>query len=229
VGGFIPFSLLDYPGRVAAVIFTRGCNFRCPYCHNPLLLPEDAPSPGLSEAGILNFLSTRAGMLEGVVISGGEPTIHDGLPAFIREIKSMGFMVKLDTNGSNPGSLSFLLGSGLIDYVAMDVKAGPEAYQHAAGVPVERERILESVRLVKNLPEHEFRTTLFPGMAFPSDLLAITGMLREEKATAHYVIQNFRPGNCLDSRLNGQEPFTEERMLAFRDMVLPFFSSVSMR
>ncbi len=173
IGGFIPFSLLDYPGRIAAVIFTRGCNFRCPYCQNPELVSGDSSHPGIGESEILHFLSTRVEKLDGVVISGGEPTWHDDLAGFIRELKSMGFMVKLDTNGGNPEHLALLIESGLLDYIAMDVKTDPARYSQALRAAVEKEKLLESVRLIRDCPDYEFRTTVVPGIVDTADLLVI--------------------------------------------------------
>ncbi|OQX50761.1 MAG: anaerobic ribonucleoside-triphosphate reductase activating protein [Candidatus Cloacimonas sp. 4484_209] len=129
IGGFQKVSLIDYPGKICAIVFTRGCNFRCPYCHNPeLVLPENY-SPLIPEEEIFSFLEKRRGKLDAVEITGGEPTLQEDLTEFIRKIKEMGFLVKLDTNGSFPSVLEKVIYSGLVDYIAMDVKAPLEKYR----------------------------------------------------------------------------------------------------
>lgn len=159
IGGFVKSSLVDYPGKVAAVIFTQGCNFRCPYCHNPeLVYPEFFTEP-IPFDSIFNFLKERRGLLDGVVFCGGEPTLQEDLLNKILRIRSLGYSIKLDTNGSNPDVLAEAL--PYVDYVAMDIKApfGP-AYSHACGITVDDYEICRSMLLVRSagLP-YEFRTT----------------------------------------------------------------------
>ncbi|MHC9543404.1 MAG: anaerobic ribonucleoside-triphosphate reductase activating protein [Vulcanimicrobiota bacterium] len=229
LGGFIPFSLLDYPGRIAAVIFTSGCNFRCPYCHNPELVSGDASRQGLESSEILNFLSGRTSLLDGVVISGGEPTVHQDLADFTGRVKSMGYLVKLDTNGSNPGCLGFLIKSGLLDYIAMDIKTVPERYPEVVKAPFESESLMKSIRLVRDSPDYEFRTTVVPGLTGLEDLSAIASLLSSEGADRNYVLQGFRPGRCLDSLLNNIKPFSEETLRRFMEGIRHHFGAVSLR
>lgn len=169
-GGLQKFSLSDYPGKVAAILFTQGCNFACPYCHNGRLIPlhPRSTSGEVSEREIVEFLKSRVGKLQGVVITGGEPTIHRDLPGFIRMLKGMGYAVKLDTNGSNPAMLEQLLDEGLVDCVAMDIKARWNNYERLTGVPVDVSRIQRSMELIaKSGVEHIFRTTIVPGLHGP--------------------------------------------------------------
>lgn len=158
--GIQKLTLLDYPGRVACTVFLNGCNFRCPYCHNAELLGD--AEPVMSVEGLLSFLQKRRGILDGVCITGGEPTLHPELSELIRSIRALGFAVKLDTNGYRPEVLGALLGEGLLDYVAMDLKNGPEAYAQTVGLPaVELDRVGESIRfLLDSGTEFELRTTV---------------------------------------------------------------------
>ncbi len=179
IGGFQRFSLSDFPGRSAALVFTQGCNFKCPWCHNASLIPcSPVTETVFSEDPILEFLVSRAGMLDGVVITGGEPTVQPDLPDFARRIKSLGYAVKLDTNGSRPRMLSRLFGEGLVDYVAMDVKAPIVRYSALAGIQAPVEAVSESISLIAGSGiGHEFRTTLVDGMLSESDIPAIRSLL----------------------------------------------------
>ena len=184
-------TLLDYPGRVAATIFTFGCNFRCPYCHNMNLVEPEYKPEILSRGEILSFLRKRAGVLEGVCITGGEPTINPELVEFIREIKELGYCVKLDTNGTNPGMIRELIEEGLIDYAAMDIKTGFSDYERVAGVSrPDIESISQSIELLINgdFP-YEFRTTLCRQYHTPQIMEEIGSMIRASKS---YYLQSFR-------------------------------------
>ena len=163
INGLIKTTLLDFPGRVACTVFTSGCNFRCPFCHNAsLVVPEKIEEPSLSEQDFFDFLHSRKHKLDGVCISGGEPLIYTDISSFISKIKTMDFEVKLDTNGTYPDRLKALIDEGLMDYVAMDIKSAPDTYPDAIGIleaPIEA--ITESVNLLmKGTIPFEFRTTL---------------------------------------------------------------------
>ena len=171
-------SLLDYPNKVSCILFTRTCNFRCPFCHNGLTLLEDHTSFVPFEE-IISFLKKRQGVLDGVVISGGEPTLMPDLIEKIRVIKNLGYLVKLDTNGTNPNILLDLLDEGLIDYVAMDIKNSPSKYPLTAGAKVEMDKILRSIEILKNSNiDHEFRTTLIAEHHTELDMVAIGKLLK---------------------------------------------------
>lgn len=161
ITGLQKMTLLDFPGRIACTVFLQRCNFRCPFCHNSDLLgPSDESAIAVEE--LLSFLKKRKGMLDGVCITGGEPTVQRDLPDLLRDIKALGYPVKLDTNGSNPAMLKALVGEGLVDYVAMDIKNSREAYAHTAGVPgLAMEKIEESMAfLLEGTVDYEFRTTV---------------------------------------------------------------------
>lgn len=205
IGGFQRFSLSDYPGHVAAIVFTQGCNFRCPFCHNGALIPREAEGGGaVAESLVLEYLGSRVGRLDGVVVTGGEPTLQPDLASFLGKLKSMGYAVKLDTNGSRPGVVRDLLLRGVVDFFAMDVKAPLTRYDRLAGVPVAAERIRESISLIagSGLP-HEFRTTHVPALLDEVDLRGI------ERLVPHgspHRVQAFEPEHALDPALRGGRP-----------------------
>lgn len=184
-------TLLDYPGYVAATLFTGGCNMRCPFCQNSGLVLEPQSQPEIREQDILAFLQKRRGILEGVCITGGEPTLQPDLEGFIRRVKELNYLVKLDTNGYRPQVLRYLLEEELLDYVAMDVKASREHYSLACGLPeVKIELIEQSVELLKNcrIP-YEFRTTAVKGIHTAEEFTAIGEWLQGCKA---FYLQNYR-------------------------------------
>ncbi|MGB2983785.1 MAG: anaerobic ribonucleoside-triphosphate reductase activating protein [Candidatus Bipolaricaulia bacterium] len=189
--GWLPTTLIDYPGRVAATLFASGCNFRCPFCHNPeLVRPERVASlPILDEEEILSDLARRRGFLDGVVLTGGEPTLQRDLVAFAGRLKEMGYLVKLDTNGSHPAVVQTLIDGGLADYVAVDIKGPPDRYAEFAGVGANTEDVRQTVRIVTDGPiDYELRTTVAPGLT-ASDIEEIADWVRPAK---RYVLQAFR-------------------------------------
>lgn len=187
--GLQKLTLLDYPGRTACTVFTGGCNFRCPFCHNaPLVLPGREQEP-YTEEEVLSYLKKRAGLLDGVCVSGGEPTLQEGLDAFLRRVKALDYQVKLDTNGSRPEALRALLRQGLADYVAMDVKSSPEEYARACGVPVDLEKVNESIDLLlSGCVDYEFRTTVVAGLHTPQ---IIEQTARRIAGAKRYFLQAF--------------------------------------
>jgi len=162
IGGFQPFTLSDFPGHVAAIVFTQGCNWRCPYCHNRSLLKTRRPEQELiPETHVFDILHRRRNELDGLVITGGEPTIQEDLPRFIHKVHRMGLAIKLDSNGSRPGVIGRLLEEGLLDYIAMDIKAPLDRYESVVGHPVDIGPIQTSIELIKNSGiRHEFRTPM---------------------------------------------------------------------
>jgi pyruvate formate lyase activating enzyme len=179
LAGYAPFSLSDYPGKPAAVVFTQGCNFRCPFCHNrQLIRGPRAGIPGLPDSFVFEHLRRRQGRLGGVTVSGGEPTLQDDLEEFCRELQGLGLAVKLDTNGSRPEVLGRLLQAGVVDYVAMDVKAPLESYRRLAGVEVVPMAIAASVdTIARSGVAHLFRTTQVPGLVSPEDIERIRTLI----------------------------------------------------
>lgn len=198
--GVQAFTLIDFPKSIACIAFLPGCNFRCGYCHNPeFVLPErlkETQESWIDEDVFLSFLEKRRGLLDGVVISGGEPTIHAGLPNFIRRIREKGFKVKLDTNGSRPEVIGPLLDEHLVDYVAMDVKTSLDRYPELVGPCVRPEAIRESIALIRErAPDYEFRTTLVSEIHGDHELNGILDLVRDSR---RYALQAFRPGITLD-------------------------------
>lgn len=194
-GGIRKTSLIDYPGRVSCVVFASGCNFHCPYCHNPDLVNGNVRRR-FSEKEIFSFLARRKGLLDGVVLSGGEPTLQKDLPGVCRRIKDMGFSVKLDTNGGRPRVLEVLFSSGCIDYVAMDIKTDPQSYGPPIGDAHKAPAILESIRLIMEADvPYEFRTTCVRPFVDESIMERIASAIHGAK---RYVLQCFRFENLLD-------------------------------
>ncbi len=196
LGGLLKTSLSDFPGRVSAVVFVRGCNWRCPYCHNPDLVRGAEGRPwALDRDEVLGFLSRRLGRLGGVVVSGGEPTLQADLPAFLRQVKEMGNAVKLDTNGSRPRMLRRLLEEGLVDHVALDVKAPPERILDVAGRDADAATLRESIALVIGAGiEHEIRMTVAAPLVGPDD---VRGVAAAVAGARRLVLQPFVPGATL--------------------------------
>jgi len=195
-GGYLPASFLDWEGHVSAVIFVSGCNFRCPWCHNRDLVLGTAPD--LPMGDILADIRRRAKFLDGVVVSGGEPCMWPGIKPLLMALKETGLPVKLDTNGSLPDVLFELLAEKLVDFVAMDVKApfDAAALKKVAGVDVSPDDIRKSVSLIRShTPGYEFRTTYVSGLLTKEDLLSVRESLDDD---SHWVVQCFRPVNCLD-------------------------------
>ena len=219
-------TLLDFPERVAATLFTGGCNFRCPFCHNSGLLSGDAEA-AYSVREILQFLEKRKRILEGVCITGGEPTLQPDLEDFIRDIRSLGLAVKLDTNGYRPDVLKALCQKGLLDYAAMDIKAGRDRYETAAGIcGLDMKRIDESIRflLEGHLP-YELRTTVVRGIHEAEDFRQIGPWI---KGCRRYFLQAFKDsGDILVPQ--AYDAFSAEEMRAFMELVRPYAEEVSLR
>lgn len=218
IGGMLKFSLIDYPGKIAAVIFTQGCNFRCPYCHNrDLVLPEYFRKP-LPENEVMAFLQKRIGQIDGVVVTGGEPTIQPDLIRFLRDIKDLGYPVKLDTNGSRPGVIQEVLREKLVDYIAMDVKMPLEKYCLLTQERNCFENIRSSVKTIINSSVmHEFRTTLVKTLVDERDLPALTALIQGARK---YRLQNFIPRDTvLDKNLlrTAIKHFSEEEVAVLQE------------
>jgi len=202
IGGFQKLTLIDYPGAIATTVFTVGCSFRCPFCHNPELVKRGALGVEYSQKMEKEFfahLEKRKGKLEGVCITGGEPTVQPDIIEFIQKIKNLGYLVKLDTNGTRPDVLKKLLDQKLLDFVAMDIKHQIKKYDKATGVKGDKKRIKLSVGLIMNsgVP-YEFRTTVVPGIHEEKDFLEIAKWIKGAKA---YYLQEYREKIILDPKL----------------------------
>lgn len=228
LGGLQKTTLIDYPGKVAATVFTAGCNFFCAFCHNPsLVLVQKTPDfPFLSEEQFFWWLEKKIGLLEGICITGGEPTIHEDLPRFIENIKDLGFLVKLDTNGSNPKMLEELINNQLVDYIAIDVKVPLKRYPEVYPEMVDTDSIKRSVHLVQQVPEYEFRTTVVPYLLKEKDLLEIARWLNGSKK---YVLQQFRPQNTLNPEVSKLEPYSEKELRRFCELLKDYFEKCEVR
>ncbi|VAW12464.1 Ribonucleotide reductase of class III (anaerobic), activating protein [hydrothermal vent metagenome] len=201
IGGFLKFSLIDYPGKIAAVIFTQGCNLRCPYCHNSELVVPDSFCDPLSQEALFDFLRRRQSQLEGVVITGGEPTIHRDLCEFLKEIKKLSYSIKLDTNGTNPFVIERVIEQNLVDFIAMDVKASFLNYSRAVGVSINVNNIKKSIRLIQQSNIlYQFRTTIVDSWHSLEECQDIKNLINNDR---RYVTQPFVPGDkVLDQDLN---------------------------
>ena len=209
VGGYLPTSLLDWDGRVAAAVFTRGCNLRCPFCHNPELVLGRSES--LDPEEILGDLRRRRDFLDGVAVSGGEPCLQSGLASFLRRVVDLGLGVKLDTNGTLPQVLEPLLEEGLVDQVALDVKAPWGLYDRLSGVEGAAEKVKASLALLhRSGVDYELRTTWVPALLSEADLLELRDQMEGEP---RWVVQAFRPGRCLDPALDETAPASLDRMV----------------
>lgn len=219
--------MVDFPGKLAATVFTGGCNLRCPFCHNALLvnrLEENPETHSVEE--VLDFLKKRKGFLDGVVLSGGEPLLQSGVADFLAAIKAMGFAVKLDTNGCYPEKLKEILDRGLVDYVAMDIKNSREKYALTVGIPAfDITPIEQSVQLLKNSGiDYEFRTTIVKEFHTAQDLVSIGQWL---DGSPRYFLQQFvDSGDLVGSGCTAVEPL---ELQAFADLVRPYFKEVSLR
>ena len=226
IGGLQKLTLLDYPGKVACTVFLSGCNLRCPYCHNPgLVLPEQSEGSEIPEAEVLSFLERRKGKLDGVCITGGEPTLQLELPEFLEKLRRLGYAVKLDTNGTNPDMLEALAQEGLLDYAAMDIKNSPDRYAETCGGvdllgPVKRSAAL----LMAGAVDYEFRTTVCAPLHTPEEMAGIGRWLKGAK---RYFLQPFVDSGELVG--SGMKPLTKEEIEALRDSVLPDIPSTQIR
>jgi len=227
IKGLQKTSLIDYPGKLASVIFVGGCNFRCPFCHNSELVLNPEKVPDIPEDEIIAFLKSRKEWVEGVVITGGEPTIHKELPYFIEKVKALGIPVKLDTNGTNNLMLRQMMNAGFLDYIAMDIKAPPEKYEDAAGVAGGMMDIKESIAdIMSSRVKYEFRTTVLPKLHTEADMMEIGKWL---KGADKFVIQQFRPMTPIDHSYKFEKPYPREKLDAMAEKLRPFFKRVEMR
>ncbi len=231
IAGLQKMTLLDYPGRVACTVFLQGCNFRCPFCHNSDLLPGKG-APLMSDGELLTFLEKRKGLLDGVCITGGEPTLQKELPKLLQSIKALGYAVKLDTNGARPEVLKAVVEAGLVDYVAMDIKNSAERYAKTAGMQESMLRMVEqSIQyLFSGVVDYEFRTTV---VAELHDALSIQNMgawvqnLGEGKRAKRWYLQRFADRESV--LLSGLHAPQSAQMQQYAEKLAPYAECVSLR
>ncbi|MFO7895624.1 MAG: anaerobic ribonucleoside-triphosphate reductase activating protein [Candidatus Cloacimonadales bacterium] len=223
IGAIQKFSMIDYPGKLSAIIFTQGCNFRCPYCHNPELVQPNLFVKSLEEKQIFDFLKTRLNKLDAVCITGGEPTLHPDLPRFIAEIKALGFLVKLDTNGTNPAMLELLLKENLLDYIAMDIKAPLEEYRRVTKTEVEANTLRRSINLIEHgAAEYEFRSTLVSTLHTAQDVKKMAKSLGKAQK---YFLQKFVPSKTLDASYLSETTLSDA---TFKDIIQTMQSEIEL-
>ena len=225
IHGFQKLTLLDFPGRTACTVFLAGCNFRCPFCHNSLLVTEK-PDACMTDADLAAYLKKRRGLLDGVAITGGEPTLYPELDGLCRMIKELGYQVKLDTNGTNPGKLRALVSDGLVDYVAMDIKNSPEKYAETVGLEkFDMEPIYESVRLLMGgKTDFEFRTTVVRELHSAENFEKIGEWLKGDEK---YFLQNFADSEFVLQK--GLGSHSRETLRSFADIVRKNVPNVEIR
>jgi pyruvate formate lyase activating enzyme len=226
IKGLEKLSLIDYPDKTCAIIFVAGCNFRCPYCQNPNLINHEE-LPEIDEKKLLSWLKKRKKWLDAVCITGGEPTLYNDLPEFLKKIKQIGFLIKVDTNGTNPEMLRRLIDDSVLDYIAMDIKAPLEKYKDVVNSDVDLNKIQKSVDIIRDSKiEYEFRTTIVPGLLSAGDVLTICNWLKGSK---RFYIQQFRPVTTLDKKYESVSPYTQEELETFGKMAKPFFTICGVR
>lgn len=226
ISGLQKLAMVDFPGKLAATVFTGGCNLRCPFCHNAPLVNRVAETPELSEEDVLAFLKSRKGLLDGVVLSGGEPLLQHDAADFLKKVRELGFAVKLDTNGCFPQVLADILQQELVDYVAMDIKNCREKYAQTVGIPgFDITPVEESVRLLQNSGiNFEFRTTVVKKFHTAADIQAIGEWCQ---GAPHYFLQQFVDSGDLVGV--GCEALDPLEVKAFTDLMRPFFDEVGVR
>lgn len=226
IGGITKSSLIDYPKKISAVIFLIGCNFNCPYCHNPELVISNIIEP-IDINTIYSFLKKRKGLLDGVVITGGEPTLHKKLPEFIKNIKDMGYLIKLDTNGSNPNMVEELIENKLVDYIAMDIKAPFDEYNNIITKEINIENVKKTFKLlVQKKVDYEFRTTVVSNLLNYESFVKINEIFKKEGKIKKYCLQRFKKSKHLNEFYLNAKTLTDEEFekvsLLFKNTVEEF-------
>ncbi len=220
IKGLHKTSLIDYPGKICSIIFTGGCNLRCKYCHNPELACDSCNLQTITNDDVLSFIKERGSLIDGISISGGEPTLAKNLFDFIRSVKDIPLAVKIDTNGLNPEVIDHLIQNRLIDYVAIDIKTSPEKYEGLTNRKVDFSRIVRTVDLVRASDvDYELRTTCIPSFVTLEDFESIKGEIGHVK---QYFIQQFINNVTLDPSLSNCEPYPLSVLYSFRDFVRSF-------
>jgi len=225
IAGLQKSSLIDYPEKIACIIFTQGCNFRCGYCHNPELFEQREPL--ISTEAFFEFLKTRQNKLDGVVITGGEPTLQKDLEDFISEIKNLGFLIKLDSNGTNPNIIENFIKENLIDYVAMDIKAPLYKYEQITNTKVETENIKKSINLILNSNiDYEFRTTVIKSQLSYNDFDEIGKLINGAK---NYYLQKFIPSKILDENLMSEMTYSDKEFEEIKQILSKYIQKIEIR
>jgi len=229
IGGLQKSTLVDYPGKVAMTVFTLGCNYHCPFCQNPELVDAEKikKQPQIKQGAFFDFLKSRQGLLDGVCLTGGEPLIQPDIFDFIKRIKKQGFLVKLDTNGSQPSNLKKLFQKNLLDFVAMDIKSSQENYSKAVGAKVNLKNIRKSIDLIKQSGmDYEFRATIAPNIINKKEIEKIGQWLKGAKK---FALQQFRTEKTLDKSWQKVKPYSDEELREMLEIVKLYFDKVELR
>jgi len=227
IKGFVKTTLVDYPGKVACTVFLPKCNFGCGFCHNKDLVLNPDKIKAVSEQEVLDYLKEKKQWIDGIVVTGGEPLLHKELSGFLAKVKELGYLVKLDTNGTDPSFLKELLDKKLVDFVAMDVKNCIERYDETARAPVDMEKIKESISLIKDCKDHEYRTTVVPGLHTEEDIKKIGEWLKGSKK---FSIQNFRADdNVIEEKYKAMKSFSKEELGKFKKILENYVGEVEVR
>ena len=227
IGGLQKFTMIDYPDKVAAIVFTLGCNFRCGYCHNPeLVLPEKFNS-SLDEEKIFEFFKTRIGKLDAISITGGEPTLQADLPQFMKRVKDLGFLIKLDTNGTNIKMLKEIIDNKLVDYIAMDIKAPLEKYEEVIAAKINLEDIKKSIKMIMDSGiEYEFRTTIVKSQLSVEDLINIGKLI---KGANIYYLQKFVASKANDEKFLKEKTYSDKEFEEIKKDILKYVKKCEIR
>ncbi len=225
-GGLQKTSLLDFPDKLSAIVWTVGCDFRCPFCYNKDLVLGNSGT--ISEEEILSFLKKRKEMLEGLVITGGEPLMHKDITNFLEQVKKLGYLIKIDTNGSYPKKLQEIIDKKLVDYLDMDVKAPRKKYDKLIGVKTDIKKIEQSIKIIKNSGvDYEFKTTVVPELLTKEDIIEIAKWLEGAKK---YYLQQFKSSSpMISSKLDNVAPYSKKYLTEILEEIRPFFKNCDIR
>lgn len=227
IAGLQKSSLLDYPSKIAAVIFTLGCNFRCPYCHNPNLITAVSSNSLFDETAVFNFLKQRQGKLDAVVVSGGEPSLQKDIAEFFRKIKDLGYLAKLDTNGTNPDVIKRLVNEKLVDYIAMDIKSPLNKYEQTVCRRIDIGKISESIEFIMSCGvEYEFRTTVVRSQL---DILDFENIGKTLKGAKRYYLQKFKSDITLNPDFSKEQTYTDMEFEKIQSILKSYIDEVLIR
>ena len=227
IKGLEKLSAIDYPGKTCCIVFLANCNFRCPYCHNPDLIENPDRLDSMTGEEVIEFMKSRRKWIDGVCVTGGEPCLHEGLEDFLRKVRKEGFLTKLDTNGTSPDVVERLIKEGLLDYIAMDVKAPPERYKEITRSEVDTGKVRETARIIMGSGVgYEFRTTVVPRLFGKDDMKRIGEWL---KGAEKFFVQGFHGGTTLDREFGKEPAFSEKELEELADIARKYFREVGVR
>ena len=219
--------MIDYPGEICAIVFTQGCNFRCPYCHNPELVNPEMYAECMTEETIFSFLAKRKGKIDAVAITGGEPTIQHDLMDFVKRVRKTGYSIKVDTNGSHPEVIEQLISMKLLDYIAMDIKSPADKFKNLTKSDICYQKITQTIELImKSGIPYEFRTTVLKRLLDENDIVNIAHSIRNARL---YILQQFIPSKVLDRRLMHYESYSREELESLRKKITKSVSNILIR